>query len=191
MSTAGVESHYAIKYGPLHQVSEQQLVSCDTGNSGCGGGWPTTAYYFWSSNGCIDLELYPYSNDEAACYQDEIEERRFYTGSPSYVDSTQGDLDQFKADIRSGPVTVAFGVGDDFMYYSSGVFTGGCSESINHGMVAIGYGVNDEGMEYAIVRNSWGTFWGESGYVKVKIGTDDPEGGLCDLYMYPNYPVMA
>lgn len=113
------------------------------------------------------------------------------TGSPSYVDSTSGDLNQFKADMRSGPVTVAFGVGDDFMFYSSGVFTGGCASAINHGMVAIGYGVSEDGTEYAIVRNSWGVAWGEDGYVKVKIGADDATGGVCDLYGYPNYPLMA
>lgn len=170
MSTAAVETHYAIKYGALHQISEQQLVSCDSGNSGCSGGWPTNAYYFYSTNGCIDAELYPYTNDEAACYQDTIAERVMHTGSPSYVDSAAGDLDQFKADMRSGPVSVAFGVGDDFMFYSSGVFTGGCASAINHGMVAIGYGVSEDGTEYAIVRNSWGIYWGEDGYVKVKIG---------------------
>lgn len=79
MSTASAETHYAIKYGPLHMLSEQQLVSCDSGNYGCNGGWPTDAFDFWKTNGAIDRELYPYTNDEAACYQDTIEGRLFYT----------------------------------------------------------------------------------------------------------------
>lgn len=141
----------------------------------------------------IDRALYPYTNNEATCYQDQINERLFYTASPvSHVDVTGGSLIAFKDALRLGSVGVAFGVADEFYYYSSGIFTGGCASGVNHGMVAVGFGYDDvERSEYVIVRNSWGTGWGESGYVRVKMGTDDSYGGVCDVYLYPNYPVIA
>ena len=75
------------------------------------------------------------------------------------------------------------------MYYSTGVFQGSC-ESVNHAVDAIGYGVDQStGSEYILVRNSWGSGWGEGGYMKM-IATDS-KGGKCDAYTYPSYPVIA
>lgn len=105
---------------------------------------------------------------------------------------TGADLVAFKQSVREGVVSIAFGVGNDFYFYSSGIFTGGCSAGVNHGMVAVGFGYdNTEEAGYVIVRNSWGTGWGEDGYVRVKMDEDDAYGGTCDVYLYPNYPVIA
>jgi len=74
------------------------------------------------------------------------------------------------------------------MYYDGGIFDGSCTASVNHAMVAIGYGLDaDTGIEYIIIRNSWGANWGEGGYVKV--AADTKAGGLCELYNYPSYPL--
>jgi KDEL-tailed cysteine endopeptidase len=101
----------------------------------------------------------------------------------SYVDVSRGNLIAFKAAIRNGPTGVAFAVGDDFFSYQSGLFTGsgdsGCETTINHGMVAVGYGVTSDSEEYVIVRNSWGTGWGESGYVNVLLTEGETNGGVC------------
>lgn len=81
------------------------------------------------------------------------------------------------------------------MYYFNGIYDGVCAEGVNHGMVAIGYGFDEaEGMEYAIVRNSWGPNWGEAGYVRVALVDDDElsqAGGKCMMLAYPNYPIVA
>lgn len=98
----------------------------------------------------------------------------------------------FKAALRERPLSVAFGVADDFFYYSSGVYDGGCSDDVNHGMVAVGYG-RDRGSEdeYVIVRNSWGTVWGEEGYVRLPLSAaDDSIGGKCQIIESPNYPTF-
>lgn len=186
MSTGGAETSYAIKYGPLYKLSEQQLVSCDTVNLGCQGGWPTDAFVFWQTAGTIQRDLYPYTNDEATCYQDDIEDRLFYTTGYAYT--AQNDLEGFKASIRDQPQTIAFGVADEFMYYFSGVYQGECTAAVNHGMVAIGYG-SEDGVEYAIVRNSWGENWGEDGYVRVEMG-EESDGGKCMMMQYPNHPTL-
>lgn len=80
------------------------------------------------------------------------------------------------------------------MNYNSGIWENDCSQYdyVNHGMAAVGYGYDSANqVEYAIIRNSWGTYWGEDGHVRVKIGSDDPSGGACQLYQYGSYPLIA
>lgn len=104
-------------------------------------------------------------------------------------------MSAFKAALRETPISVAFAVANDFYYYSSGLFTGegatGCAETINHGMTAVGLGVTDAGEEYTIIRNSWGTNWGDAGYFKAKLdAVNDTDGGVCQLYKWTNYPLV-
>lgn len=62
-----VESHYAIKYGPLYEFSEQQLVDCDKQQYGCNGGWPTISMDYLAYKGTINRNEYPYTGSEDAC----------------------------------------------------------------------------------------------------------------------------
>ncbi|KAI5328002.1 hypothetical protein L3X38_027398 [Prunus dulcis] len=55
-------------------------------------------------------------------------------------------------------------------FYSSGVFTGTCGINLGHGVTAVGYGTSSDGTKYSLVKNSWGTGWGESGYVTMQRG---------------------
>jgi len=109
----------------------------------------------------------------------------------SYTAVEDSNRSAFKDALREGAVAVAFGVGNDFYSYSSGTFTGGCSDSINHGMTAIGFGVDSSNDEYIIVRNSWGASWGDAGYVNVYMGDNDGAMGHCDVYGYPFQPIPA
>jgi C1A family cysteine protease len=85
------------------------------------------------------------------------------------------------------PVSVAIdGSGYDFKFYKGGVFTGSCGNSLTHAVTVIGYGAS-AGTKYWLVKNSWGTDWGEGGYMRMQrdIGSF---GGLCGITLQASYP---
>jgi C1A family cysteine protease len=89
------------------------------------------------------------------------------------------------------PVAVAIEADErSFQFYASGVFTGPCGTSLDHGVVLVGYGSeNDE--DYYILRNSWGESWGDQGYMKIARGSQYNEGqGQCGLLSVPSYPIV-
>jgi len=70
--------------------------------------------------------------------------------------------------LQKGPLSVGIDGGtSDFMYYASGVFTAACSQD-NHAVTLVGYGVDPTAGDYWLIRNSWGTSWGMSGYAEIK-----------------------
>jgi len=98
-------------------------------------------------------------------------------------------LESFKAALREGPASVAFAASNSFLYYGSGIYDGDCASDVNHGMTAVGYG-SENGVSYVIVRNSWGTSWGEDGYVRIILDKSSV-GGKCQVYAWSSYPVIA
>ena len=101
-----------------------------------------------------------------------------------------------KTALKDQPVTVSFEVAADFLAYTSGVYqNSGCDnevDSINHEMLAVGFGI-ENGLEYVLVRNSWGSTWGEQGYAKIHFKSDygeDDETGVCGLYLENYVPTV-
>ncbi|KAG6751213.1 hypothetical protein POTOM_045732 [Populus tomentosa] len=76
--------------------------------------------------------------------------------------------------------------GSDFQFYSSGVFTGKCGTELDHGVTAVGYGETSDGTKYWLVKNSWGSSWGEEGYIRMQRDIDAE--GLCGIAMDSSYP---
>ena len=69
--------------------------------------------------------------------------------------------------------------------YRSGIFSGSCSTSlVNHGVNIVGYG-SEAGADYWIVRNQWGTGWGEGGYIRMLMGANQ-----CNIEKYAQFPVV-
>lgn len=74
-----------------------------------------------------------------------------------------------------------------------GVLTGGCGLELDHGVTIVGYG-HDHGLDYWIVKNSWGTSWGERGYVRIlrsSGGVEKNEAGMCGINMMPSFPTKS
>ncbi|GJV72538.1 senescence-specific cysteine protease SAG39-like protein [Tanacetum coccineum] len=90
--------------------------------------------------------------------------------------------------VARQPVSVAIDAsGSDFQFYSSGVFTGECGTELDHGVTAVGYGTSDDGTKYWLVKNSWGTSWGQEGYIMMERDVDAKEG-ICGIAMQASYP---
>ena len=79
--------------------------------------------------------------------------------------------------MSKGPVAGYIDASDELSEYESGVFNGVCSEAINHAIVVVGYG-DVSGKVYWIVRNSWGSDWGEKGYIRI---ADSASNRACGL----------
>lgn len=169
-ATGAIESYYLIQRNQAISVSEQQIVDCTNGNGnfGCGGGWPRKAYEYIARNGGIDSESsYPYEAQNNAC--------RFNPGTISatlrgYVAIQSGNEEAMKQAVAdAGPIDVIFTVTDAFYGYNGGVFYDPACSGPGvglHAVLVVGYG-NEGGMDYWLVKNSWGSWGIDGGYFKI------------------------
>ena len=97
------------------------------------------------------------------------------------------NVPQLKAAINKGVVTLTMEADKPcFWFYESGIFDDpGCGTSLDHAVAAVGYGTED-GRDYWIVRNSWGTKWGDKGYFK--IAAVENSVGICGIQFNSLYP---
>ena len=152
---------------------------------GCDGGWMEVSAQYLADNGCIMDEDYPYTSgntgEDGICQTSGMTIHNIQTGDGyTWVDY---GLDAFKTALRIQPLVIGFYVSDSFYNYSSGIYkpTDCDSPYSNHAMQAVGFGVSG-GLPYAIIRNQWGTGWGDEGYFKVWLSST--EEGTCNLYTY-------
>jgi C1A family cysteine protease len=91
--------------------------------------------------------------------------------------------------IAQQPVSVAIEADQiDFQLYKSGVLTGTCGTTLDHGVLVVGYGT-ENGEDYYLVKNSWGTSWGDEGYIKLGRGPQYIDG-QCGILLEASYPVL-
>ncbi len=93
--------------------------------------------------------------------------------------------------LSQQPVSIAIQADQkDFQLYKSGVFTESCGTSLDHGVLAVGYG-SKSGVDYYKVKNSWGETWGDSGYIYLARGSEYNKGkGQCGMLMQASYPEL-
>jgi KDEL-tailed cysteine endopeptidase len=175
------------KHGLL-QLSEQQLVDCaggSYGNEGCNGGDMGAAFDYAKDYGMMNRTDYPYTAQDGDCAFDGNKVTRVKPSGHTMV--TPNSAAALKTAIADGPVSVAIEADTFvFQFYSGGILnSAACGTNLDHGVVAIGYGVDPSKGEYYIVRNSWGSSWGVKGYINIAIKDG---AGICGIQMEPVYP---
>jgi cathepsin H len=189
-TTGALESHWAIRTGQLLQLSEQQLVDCAGAfkNFGCNGGLPSQAFEYIRYAGGIQNETtYVYRGRDSTCKADP---RLFVAKVGGEVNITEGvEPELFDAVTNVGPVAIAFQVASDFQSYKSGVYDSkvckGGPLDVNHAVLAVGYNTDSSGKPYWIIKNSWGTTWGQQGYFYMVRNKN-----MCGIATCASYPTL-
>jgi len=188
-SCASLEGAHFIATGELLKFSEQSLVDCAKfkwGNLGCGGGLEQNSFTYWESNDAILEADYPYTAKNGDCVYDSTPKTNIEV--ITYTDVPEQDASGIKAAIAQQPISVAIEADKlVFQLYTSGIFDStSCGTSLDHAVALVGYGT-ENGQEYFILRNSWGTSWGESGYMKIA-NAGDGNDGICGVALAATYP---
>ncbi|KAE9547191.1 hypothetical protein FO519_009597 [Halicephalobus sp. NKZ332] len=189
-AVGALEGQYKRLTGKLISLSEQNIVDCSRtyGNGGCKSGWFTTAFQYIKDNGGIDTaETYPYMGKEQQCISRQRNSGVKVTG---YVNLPYGNEEQLKIAVATqGPISIAIHACElTFRGYKTGVYyEKGCSSNmIDHAMVAVGYGTDPKHGDYWLLKNSWGTSWGEQGYIRMTRNRNNN----CGIASYASFPLI-
>jgi len=184
-TTGGSEGANFKANGVLSSFSEQELVDCSgaEGNQGCNGGLMDDGFDFVEQYGLCFESAYPYKGADGTCTKSQCPSKVSVTG---YTDIPKGDTASLLSACSSqGPVSIAVDANFWWQMYTGGIFDKTCNpDSLDHGVLLVGYST---GGGYWKVKNSWGSGWGESGYIRLT-GTD---ANTCGLANSASYPVVA
>lgn len=182
-----IESFYALKNGPssLVVLSEQQILDCTPnpndcgGTGGCGGGTVELATARIMTMGGLSLESsYPYASGGGQNFQCNMDKFKPVVKVQNYYDLPSNQLAPVLNFVASkGPLSISVDA-SSWSAYDSGVFDG-CdmtSPDIDHAVQLVGYGTDPSAGDYWLVRNSWGTGYGENGYIRLKRYATPPCG---------------
>ena len=179
-------------------LSPEDLVSCDEHDMGCMGGILSQAWKYLTETGIVTDQCFPYTAGTGTappcpaagtCAADGVTYQK-YKSQDYYRLATVQDIQ--KAIMTNGPVEAGFEVYKSFMSYKSGVYSrqwwqfwdtlmGG------HAIKIVGWGVQD-GEDYWLIANSWGTTWGLDGFFKIKKGVNECE---IESTVYAGHPLLS
>jgi len=187
-ATGSTEGAWFLAKQQLVSLSEQNLVDCSTaqGNNGCNGGLMDQAFQYIEIAG-IDTEAsYPYTaTGPNTC---EFDPANVGAKLSSYNDITSGSESGLLTALAKTPVSIAIDASQQsFQFYSGGVYNEpACSSSqLDHGVLAVGWGTY-QGSDYWLVKNSWGTDWGLSGYIMMSRNLNNQ----CGVATAASYPIV-
>lgn len=178
------EANISITDENTRDLSEQWLINCDATNEGCKGGWfnPGVGNLF-EYPGCVYTSELPYA--DANCYGTTGTDSMCMGTCGTYTyhetissfanvagENTSGippDTAIKRAIYNYGPVWVSIAAGNNFQNYTGGIFTTTDGTITDHAVVLVGWYDDNtvQGGGYWILKNSWGSGWGESGYMRI------------------------
>ena len=179
------------------------MIDCaniDNKTFGCDGGDIQVALDFIRTKGLNKDSEYPYTATKGQCMADTrltvTKISSWEKITPFYSMTSKSEIQAIENAVLRG-VVIATIDAYDLMFYKRGIFDAKCSQDINHLVVIVGFGETTDddpegpGIGYWIVKNSWGTDWGEEGYIRIRKGGDGhPQSGFCGLYQRTYLPVI-
>ncbi|OQR95621.1 cysteine protease family C01A [Thraustotheca clavata] len=199
-------------------LSVEQILSCSTSlqhvssayannmissAKGCNGGMTFLAFEYLKQkdpHGLTCDALSPYrmkvSSDSSSlsssiCTNVDVYSK-WSTGTSSYL-SIQNSQDDVMKALQNGPLSISIDAsGKGFRNYGSGIYDASDCKSdgvtVDHAVMIMGYGQTDDGQLYWIIRNSWGTIWGENGQMRMKRSLTESKSGPCNAFLYATQP---
>lgn len=161
------------------ELSEQEIMDCAIGGTGCGGLSTPASWYYFGQKGVRSEACVPFAQADGGqsllpcpakgtCAAANVSDATVYkcpTASSSF--KTKDDIKA--AIMQVGEVNGDMIIFGDFMNYEGGIFRSGGAYTGQHAVTLIGWGVAN-GTKYWTARNSWGTEWGEDGYFRIAMG---------------------
>jgi len=175
-ATEQIESDSMRTLKTSYILSPEQITQCDTRSSGCNGGWTERAYDYVTKAGGIETNTdYPYTSYQGTTGTCHEEKSKFKIGVTKYT-TVKGESNMASYVQSTGPLSVCVDA-SKWNSYKGGIVSS-CGTRVDHCVQAVGVDASSSG--YWKVRNSWGTSWGESGYIRLAYGknmcaiTNDP-----------------
>ncbi|KAJ0405798.1 hypothetical protein ATCC90586_008452 [Pythium insidiosum] len=169
-------------------LSPQVILNCDLKDDGCHGGDQLQAYRYIHEHGvpeegCQRYEATGHDTGNLCrpidvcqnCYHD-----KGCFAQPSYdayfvseFGTTHGEKEMMAEIYARGPIVCSVAVTKDFLEYTGGIFDDKTNNTdVDHAISVVGWGEED-GVPFWVVRNSWGTFWGEQGWFRIVRGINN------------------
>ena len=179
--TGAVESAYAIHNKKLETFSVQDIIDCSIKSD-------VNDYDYIRENGiCNELDI-PYGRKINALCDNYCKNKVYISQCNTIPIGNQKLMMRY---IQRQPLAAAIQVDSlIFKFYKSGVITSElCGQDVNHGVLIVGYGTED-GIDYWLVKNSWGTDWGDNGYVKIMRSNSVSDKGVCGIGSRVSFPSL-
>eukprot|EP00941_MAST-03F_sp_MAST-3F-sp1_P006315 g6315.t1 len=210
-TTGALEGIMKIKSGKLVSLSEQQIATCHGAvqfppllPGACSGGSPGGGFAFAEKHGICTEKSYEYvgNKDEFKCLSKGCSigipkgKVKGYKGVAPLGRLIPASTAALMSAVAQQPISVGVQADSDaFMHYKSGILSGTCGESdagmVDHAILLVGYGTDEKLGDYWLVKNSWGTSWGEEGYVRLARGKNEgSKWGACHVRALPSYPIL-
>jgi len=191
-ATGGLEALHFFKNGTLLSFSEQQLLDCaltlPPGEDACNGlGTIEQMYEYVEDKGIETEDVYPYKGEVQTCAYNKSNVAFKISG---YESVEPENNDALAIAVSQQPVSVMVEVlSEEFQLYKSGILNSPwCGTMVNHSVLVVGYG-RQGGLDYWIVKNSWGESWGDKGYIKI-FREHGKNPGVCGIATVGFYPVV-